>query len=146
MAQNSRRGFLKAASATATALAVSRSIPAWAAEASPSDSVRVWATFRDRRYESVQPLAWKPVTAVAADAIALDPSATKQEILGFGGALTDATCYVISQMPESDRNDLMHDLFAPGEMALNVCRTTIGASDYSRSLYSYDESPSPIRR
>jgi len=143
MAQNSRRGFLKAASATATALAVSRSIPAWAAEASPSDSVRVWATFRDRRYESVQPLAWKPVTAVAADAIALDPSATKQEILGFGGALTDATCYVISQMPESDRNDLMHDLFAPGEMALNVCRTTIGASDYSRSLYSYDESPEP---
>jgi glucosylceramidase len=105
--------------------------------------VRVWATFRDRRYESVQPLAWKPVTAVAADAIALDPSATKQEILGFGGALTDATCYVISQMPESDRNDLMHDLFAPGEMALNVCRTTIGASDYSRSLYSYDESPEP---
>jgi glucosylceramidase len=105
--------------------------------------VKVWATFRDRRYESVQPLAWKPVTSVAADAIALDPSNTKQEILGFGGALTDATCYVIGQMPESDRNDLMHDLFAPGEMALNVCRTTIGASDYSRSLYSYDESPEP---
>jgi glucosylceramidase len=103
----------------------------------------VWATFRDRRYESVQPLAWKPVTAVSADAIALDPSTTKQEILGFGGALTDATCYVISQMPESDRRDLMHDLFAPGEMAMNVCRTTIGASDYSRSLYSYDESPEP---
>jgi len=105
--------------------------------------VKVWATFRDRRYESVQPLAWKPVTSVAADAIALDPSNTKQEILGFGGALTDATCYVIGQMPESDRNDLMHDLFAPGEMALNVCRTTIGASDYSRNLYSYDESPEP---
>ena len=143
MARNSRRGFLKAASATAAALAVSRSIPAWTAEPSPAGPVKVWATFRDRRYESVQPLAWKPVTSVAADAIALDPSNTKQEILGFGGALTDATCYVIGQMPESDRNDLMHDLFAPGEMALNVCRTTIGASDYSRNLYSYDESPEP---
>ena len=143
MARNSRRGFLKTASATAAALAVSRSIPAWGAEASPSGPVRVWATFRDRRYESAQPLAWQPVTAVSADAIALDTGATKQEILGFGGALTDATCYVISQMPEDGRRDLMHDLFAPGEMAMNVCRTSIGASDYSRTLNSYDESPDP---
>ena len=37
----------------------------------------------------------------------------------------------------------MHDLFAPGEMALNVCRTCIGASDYSRTAYSFDESPEP---
>jgi glucosylceramidase len=34
----------------------------------------------------------------------------------------------------------MHDLFATDAMALNVCRTTIGASDYSVSPYSYDES------
>ena len=27
----------------------------------------------------------------------------------------------------------MHDLFAPEEMAMNVCRTCIGASDYSRN-------------
>ena len=33
-------------------------------------------------------LAWKPVTEVAPDAIALDPAATNQEILGFGAALT----------------------------------------------------------
>ena len=143
MARNSRRGFLKAASATAAALAVSKGIPAWGAKTSSSSPVRVWATFRDRRYESVQTLAWKPVTSVAADAIALDPGATKQEILGFGGALTDATCYVIGQIPEGERKDLMHDLFAPGEMAMNVCRTTIGASDYSRDVYSYDENPEP---
>jgi len=143
MARDTRRGFLKAASATAAALAVSRGIPAWGGEASTSGPVRVWGTFRDRRYESAQSLAWKPVTSVAADAIALDPGTTKQEILGFGGAMTDATCYVISQMPEGARRDLMHDLFAPGEMALNVCRTCIGASDYSRNVYSFDESPEP---
>ena len=78
MARNSRRGFLKAASATAAALAVSKGIPAWGAKTSSSSPVRVWATFRDRRYESVQTLAWKPVTSVAADAIALDPG------IGFG--------------------------------------------------------------
>jgi len=143
MAQNSRRGFLKTASATAAALAVSKTIPAWAGDSGASGPVRVWATFRDRRYEPVEPLAWKPVTSITADAIALDPAATKQEILGFGGAMTDSTCYVLSQMTESERKELMHDLFAPGEMALNVCRTSIGASDYSRTLYSYDESPEP---
>ena len=141
--RNTRRGFLKTASATAAALAVSRGIPAWGSAAATPGPVKVWATFRDRRYEVVTPLEWKPVTSVAADAIALDPSATKQEILGFGGAMTDATCYVLSQMKESERQDAMRELFAPGEMALNVCRTCIGASDYSRSVYSFDESPEP---
>lgn len=143
MAQGSRRGFLKAASATAAALAVSRRIPAWAGEVGAPGPVRVWATFRDRRYAQADPLAWKPATEVAADAIALDPGATRQEILGFGGALTDAACFVLSQLPQSERQAVMHDLFAPGEMALNVCRTCIGSSDYSRSVYSFDESSEP---
>ena len=143
MPQSSRRKFLKAASATVAALAVSRRIPAWAAVAGPTGPVKVWATFRDRRHAQGEPLAWKPVTAVAADAIALDPGATRQQILGFGGALTDATCYVLSQIPDAQREEVMHDLFAPNEMALNVCRTCIGASDYSRTAYSFDESPEP---
>ena len=143
MAQVSRRRFLKAASATAAALAVSRQIPVWAAEGPQPGPVKVWATFRDRRYVQGDPLQWKPATEVAADAIALDPSATKQDILGFGGALTDATCYVLSQIPANQQQEVMHDLFAPGEMALNVCRTCIGSSDYSRSVYSFDESTEP---
>jgi glucosylceramidase len=142
MAQSSRRKFLKAASVTAAALAVSHRIPAWAAAGS-SAPVRVWATFRDRRYAQIEPLAWKPATEIAADAITLDPGATRQQILGFGAALTDAACYVLSQMPEAPRQELMHELFAPGEMALNVCRTCIGSSDYSRSVYSFDESAEP---
>jgi glucosylceramidase len=140
MAQGSRRLFLKSASATAAALAVSSRIPAWAETPGP---VRVWATFRDRRYSESAPLTWQPVSEVEADAIVLDPAATKQEILGFGGALTDATCYVLSQLSESDRQSVLHDLFAPGEMALNVCRTCIGSSDYSRSVYTFDESDQP---
>jgi glucosylceramidase len=103
----------------------------------------VWSTYRDKRHAVGEPLQWKPASQIAADAIALDPAATKQEILGFGGALTDATCYMISQLKESEREAVMHDLFAPGEMNLNVCRTCIGASDYSRNAYTYDESTEP---
>ncbi len=64
-------------------------------------------------------------------------------MLGFGAALTDASCHVLNQLKEEERAALMHELFAPGEMALNVCRTCIGASDYSRSVYSFDDSTEP---
>jgi len=116
-------------------------MPTWAM--APSSPVKVWATYRDRRYAAGEALNWKPVAAVTADAIVLDPSTQKQEILGFGGALTDATCYVLSQLKDDERAEVMHDLFSPKEMALNVCRTSIGASDYSRTAYTYDESDTP---
>ena len=142
MAQSSRRRFLKAASVTAAALAVSKSIPAWAAAGSTAP-VRLWSTYRDQRYKEAAPLAWKPATEAAPDAIAIDPGATRQEILGFGAALTDAACYVLSQIPQAQRKEVIRELFAPGEMGLSVCRTCIGSSDYSRSVYSFDESAEP---
>ena len=134
---------MKAASAAAAALAVSHRVPAWAGAAGSPGPVQVWATFRDRRYAKSEPLEWKPVTEVASDAIALNPGAARQEILGFGAALTDAACYVLSRIPQADQAVVMHDLFAPDQMALNVCRTCIGASDYSRTAYSFDESSQP---
>lgn len=138
MGKSSRREFLT--TAAAAALAVSSRVPALAQGAG---KVRVWATFRDRRHAQGAPLEWKPATQVTADAIALDPGTPKQEILGFGAALTDASCYVLSRLAEAERHALMEELFAPGEMALNVCRTCIGASDYSRNAYTYDESAEP---
>jgi glucosylceramidase len=140
MAGNSRRGFLKTASAAAAALAVSNRIPAWADTTGATGPVQVWSTFRDRRHAPGEPLTWKPVAAIAPDAIMLDPTATRQEMLGFGAAFTDAACYLLNQLDPDKRATLMHELFDPGEMAMNVCRTCIGASDYSKSLYSFDDS------
>jgi glucosylceramidase len=88
-------------------------------------------------------LSWRPVSELAADAIVLNPGATRQEVLGFGAAFTDASCWMLSQLPDGQRAELMHELFAPDQMALNVCRTCTGSSDYSRSLYSFDESDEP---
>jgi len=140
MASSSRRGFLKAASATAAALAVSEQITAWAESPTGASPVQVWSTFRDRRHAPVAPLAWKAAEQIAPDAIVLNPSSSRQEILGFGAAFTDATCWVLSQIPPEQRSGLMQEIFAPGEMALNVCRTCIGSSDYSQSVYSFDDS------
>jgi len=143
MGKSSRRGFLKVASATAAAAAVAHRLPAWAEAGDAEGPVKVWSTYRDHRHEADQPLEWKPAGAIAANAIALNPAATRQEMLGFGAAMTDAACYMLSQLTESERQPVMRDLFAPDEMALNVCRTCMGASDYSRTVYSFDESQEP---
>ncbi len=143
MNYGSRRNFLKTATATAAALAVSRRVPVLAAGLAPSGTVKVWGTFRDQRHAALAPLEWKHPRQVAADAIQLDSGATRQEILGFGAAITEASAYVLSRMSDAERAPVMHDLFAPDAMALNVCRTCIGSSDYATKAYSYDESSEP---
>jgi glucosylceramidase len=62
-----------------------------------------------------------------------------QEILGFGGCFSDAACYVINQLHQPLREQLLHELFHPTELALNVNRTCIGAADSAAMVYSYDE-------
>ncbi len=148
MAGSSRREFLKKAAVTAAACAASGRVAVWAqqpgtAQPGTAAPVKVWSTFRDRRHTPGESLVWKPATEVAADAIILDPGTAKQKMLGFGAAITDASCYVLSRMTDSEREPLMQELFAPDQMALNVCRTCIGASDYSRSVYSFDDSAEP---
>jgi glucosylceramidase len=141
MRNRSRRGFLKAASVTAAALAFSNRVPVWGADS--IGPVKVWGTFRDRRHATLDPLAWKPATQIKADAIALDSAAIRQEVLGFGAAITEASAYVLSRLNDTERQLVMHDLFAPDAMALNVCRTCIGSSDYATKVYSFDDSSEP---
>jgi glucosylceramidase len=140
MSARSRRSFLKSASATAAILSLSRTRAFGQPGSSP---VHVWSSFRDRRHTAGETLSWKPAGQVTAEAVILDPAATRQVILGFGAAMTDSTCYILSRMAQAERDAVLHDIFSPEEMAMNVCRTCIGASDYARTLYSFDESDEP---
>lgn len=69
----------------------------------------------------------------------LDPGKRFQDVLGFGAAFTDAACYTFNRLEAAARESLFHELFHPAEMGLNLCRTCIGASDYSTEVFSYDE-------
>jgi glucosylceramidase len=66
-----------------------------------------------------------------------------QSILGFGGAFTDASCYLLSRMDPSQRQVLMDEFFGPRGLRLSVGRTCVGCSDYSRNAYTYDDSKDP---
>lgn len=140
MSARSRRDFLKGASLAGACFSLGQ-IKAFGEPV--SSPVRIWSTLRDQRHTAGEPLAWKAASQVSAEAVILNPAEARQEILGFGAAMTDAVCYVISQLTQAERDAALHDIFSPDEMAMNVCRTCIGASDYARILYSLDESDTP---
>lgn len=67
----------------------------------------------------------------------------RQEIVGFGASITDASAWLLHRhMNEEQRADLMRELFGPPPgLNLSLTRLTIGASDFSRSHYTYNDMP-----
>jgi glucosylceramidase len=140
--ESTRRDFLKISAATiaATATASKSSAQSGGAGASPSGKVEVWVTSQNERCARAESISWtKSSGSQAETVIALDPAKQFQTVLGFGGAFTDATCYMFNQLSSAAREKLFHEMFHPSEMGLSVCRICIGSSDYSTSVYSYDE-------
>jgi glucosylceramidase len=57
--------------------------------------------------------------------------------------MTDASALLLSEMPEAKRKAIMAELFgrANDGLGLSFTRLTVGASDFSTSDYSYDDTP-----
>ena len=111
MSGSSRRRFLKAASATAAALAVSNRVPAWAEFRAGKGSSPGLGTFRDRRYAAGRgPRLEARRPGCRGRDCTRSRRTTRQEILGFGAAMTDASCYLLSQLRDGEREALMHEL------------------------------------
>ncbi|HUO16572.1 MAG TPA: glycoside hydrolase family 30 beta sandwich domain-containing protein [Verrucomicrobiae bacterium] len=138
-----RRDFLKRSATGITAAAISEGLPAWAAHslATPAPTeISVRVTDETRRFQPASSLTWRPVAgAPEGEVISLDPEKKFQEILGFGAAFTEASCYIFNQLSRDVREKLFHQLFHASGLGLSVCRTCIGSSDYSTELYSFDE-------
>ncbi|MEV7608605.1 glycoside hydrolase family 30 beta sandwich domain-containing protein [Microbacterium sp. NPDC089320] len=63
-----------------------------------------------------------------------------QRIEGFGAAFSELGWLALGRLSDTDRAEVLRTLFAPGVGAgLVIGRTPIGASDFARSWYSYDE-------
>jgi glucosylceramidase len=137
--ETSRRDFLKLSAGSAAALAASGALLKSASAAGPDGDLTIWVTDDTRRLQPAPSIAWKTASGASPDTVTLDPGKKYQDILGFGGAFTDATCYTFNRLDPGVREKVFHELFHPSEMGLNVCRTCIGASDYSTEAYSYDE-------
>ena len=75
--------------------------------------------------------------------IDVDTAITYQEMVGFGAAITDASAWLIqTRLSPSQREELLQELFGrTNGIGLSFTRLTIGASDFSRTHYTFDDVP-----
>lgn len=69
--------------------------------------------------------------------INLYPEIESQEIVGFGGAFTEASGYCLAQVKEAVASSIIDDYFSENGLGYSLCRVPIGSSDFSLSPYSY---------
>lgn len=62
-------------------------------------------------------------------------------VIGFGAAITGSSCCLLNSMPEEERRSFLCHIYGDDGIGLSVGRLTIGSSDYSARLYSYDDFP-----
>lgn len=60
---------------------------------------------------------------------------------GFGVAITGSSCYNLSIMEKNERKELLNKIYSDNGIGLSVGRLSIGSSDYSAEVYSYDDEP-----
>jgi glucosylceramidase len=104
--------------------------------------VSIWETTADQS-QLLTPQAGAAFNAgsgSASQTITINPSTAYQSMTGFGASLTDSSAWLVANSPL--RNSIMTKLFDPvNGIGLDFLRQPIGASDFARSVYSYDDMP-----
>ncbi len=65
-----------------------------------------------------------------------------QTITGFGGAFTESSAYLLNQMSESKRKEIIDAYFSKQGANYSLTRTHMNSCDFSLSNYSYTPTPS----
>jgi len=75
--------------------------------------------------------------------IEIDTMQKYQEIDGFGNSLTGGSAMLINRMDKAARSSLLRELFATDgkNIGISYLRISIGASDLSERVFSYDDMP-----
>lgn len=143
------RRALGAATLTAAALCLT-CLPATAsATHSPrhpaAPQAQVWLTTADgaEHIQQQAPVSFHP-GASDLTTLTVDPTQSFQRMDGFGGALTDSSAAVLSQLPRTARDSAMRQLFDPASgIGVSFLRQPVGSSDFTAAAahYTYDDVP-----
>ncbi|KAJ8910784.1 hypothetical protein NQ315_015125 [Exocentrus adspersus] len=80
---------------------------------------------------------------LTAETINIDQNTTYQEILGWGGAFTDATGININSLSSETRTRLLRSYFSNEGLEYSLCRVPIGGTDFSTHGYTYVNETEP---
>ena len=67
----------------------------------------------------------------------------RQEILGFGGALTESSASVLASLPADARKAAIDAYFSPSGSGYTLARTHIASCDFSLASYQYSTTADP---
>src|SRR4029077_21119379 len=110
-----------AAAASLLGVTVNANVEANEAQGPPKGAQTEVTDKSGKRLAPGAEVAWTKVARkAAAPDITVEPTKTAQTILGFGEALTDASCFTLSRLSDSDRANLLHTMFGQHQHALSV--------------------------
>ena len=114
-----------------------------AAHAASGPAVSVWETTasQSQLLAAQAGATFNAGNGSASQTITVNPATTYQSMTGFGASFTDSSAWLVANSPL--RSQIMTKLFSPASgIGLDFLRQPIGASDFSQSLFSYDDLPS----
>jgi len=104
-----------------------------------------WAvieTARDNGHRLTTIAARVAGAPAAAGALTLDPAQRFQEMVGFGGALTESSAWVLAQLPAEKRAQVIRRYYDPQEgIGYTLARTHLNSCDFSLNMWSLAETP-----
>ncbi|SES21423.1 glucosylceramidase [Lentzea xinjiangensis] len=106
--------------------------------ATAATNASVWLTTADRSNLLRQQADVAFGSGGSGSTITVNPNQTYQSMVGFGASFTDSAAWNIFTSPR--RDEIMTNLFnRTSGIGLSFLRQPIGASDFSRSFYTYND-------
>jgi glucosylceramidase len=107
-----------------------------------AQSVSVWLTTPDQSnlLAPQSPVAFSGDPVPDLPIVDVDDTQQFQTIEGVGASFTDSSAWVMAQVDDATRAQVMSALFDAGAgIGLSFLRQPMGASDFARALYTYDD-------
>ena len=108
------------------------------------EELRLFQTTEQRGFREIATPGFTIHPYPAVEALDVDAAKECHEFLGLGASLTDASAWILANMPPEKRERLLRDLFTAEGCNLGAIRLNMGASDYSTGLYSYNDTPGDV--
>ena len=109
-----------------------------------SAAARSWSVIETARDSSHRLVAVNApaLAADAAGALTINPAQRFQEMVGFGGALTESSAWVLAQLPPDKRAEVLRRYYDPKDgIGYTLARTHINSCDFSLNMWALDETP-----
>jgi glucosylceramidase len=109
----------------------------------PAGTADYWVTTGNQASLLKKQTTAAPFLSASANMTSIEVDSTRkfQTIDGFGYTLTGGSAYLINRLPTGTKNTLLQELFgsADNSIAVSYLRISIGASDLSADVFTYDD-------